>query len=224
MGFLKRMFGGGEPTLEDRIWMRSDLKTEDAVRRIAADARNDGVACIAVFHFSGTGEGLRSRLEAAGVACDEAREPDATQLEALPARVGPRSVGLLHSGGLPPEVKLGQAKRSARGGGRPCRVHLVEHYPMLYRDTHVLNLHAVLPEGSTFFGYAALDEAWLGRDLNSAVVPLLRRLGLDESEPLEHAMLSGAVRKAQERLGRRLRKSEQHADSLEEWTRLNLGD
>lgn len=222
MGFLKRLFGGGEPSLEDRIWTRSDLKMEDAVRRIAADARDDGVACLAAYHFPATGEELRSRLAAAGLTVEELREPDTTQLGAFPARLGPGSVGLLHSGGLSQEVELGRATRPAGGGGRPCRLHLVEHYPMLYRDTHVLNLGGVLPEGSAFLGYAALDEPWLDRHLSSAR-PLLERLGIDESEPLEHALLSGAVRKAQAQLGRRLRKSEQHADSLDEWVRRNLG-
>jgi hypothetical protein len=52
---------------------------------------------------------------------------------------------------------------------------------------------------------------------------LLHKLGLDPSERLDNPMVSSALARAQERIGQRLRKSEQHADSLEEWTRLNLG-
>jgi len=224
MGFLKQLFGGGgSASFEDRIWLKADLRREDAVGRIVGDAREGLVGCLAAYHFPATGEELRSRLSSEGLRVEEPGTPDGGRIESLVAGLGSGRVGLLHSAGLSQEIKLGQATRSA-SGGRPCHVHMVEHYPMLYRDTHVLNLRSVLPVGSAFFGYLALDEPWIEASLGDRgrLQELLLRLGLDPSQPLENPMVSSALGRAQKRIGQRLRKSEQQAHSLEEWTRLNL--
>jgi hypothetical protein len=225
MGFLKKLFGGGgAATFDDRIWMRSDLRREDAIARIVGDAREGLLGCLAVYHFPATGEELRARLASEGLTVEEPGSPDASRVESLVAGLGAGRVGMLHSAGLSQEIKLGKAERSA-AGGRSCNVHLVEHYPMLYRDSHVLNLVSVLPVGSAFHGYLALDEPWIDASVGDQgrLMELLHKLGLDPSERLDNPMVSSALARAQERIGQRLRKSEQHADSLEEWTRLNLG-
>ena len=94
---------------------------------------------------------------------------------------------------------------------------------MLYGDTHVLNLRAVLPVGSSFSSYSAFDEPWIAQFTEGRALELLQRLGHDESKPIAHPMISTALSRAQGQLSGRLRRNERRADSVEEWARLNLG-
>lgn len=186
--------------------MTEELKLDDVERRAGGD-------CLVVYHFAETGERLQSRLE-----CNRLRRPGTDALERL------QGVHLMDSDELPDEIKRGWGRRSRHAGDTACHVHLAEHYPIPSRDEHVLNLHSYLAPGSEFFCYVGLDEAWLEKMLGSSTRALLDQLGMSDTEPLEHSMIGGALRRAQEQLDGKRRNVESYARSSAEWMQLNVSE
>ena len=223
MGFLESLFGK-KPSFEDRVWRTSALKLEDLIGRATDDAVNDDVACLVVYHFSDTGDLLQSRFDEAGVVYERLKRPGTELLENLPVRLGATALGLLHSDEIPDEIQRGQGSRSFGASETPTQVHLAEHFPIPSRDDHVLHLHALLAPGSKFFCYVGLDEPWLAKMLGGSTRELLDRLGMDDSEPLNHAMIGSALRRAQQQLDENRRHLEDYARSCEEWMQSNVSE
>jgi hypothetical protein len=218
MGFLRRLFGG-EPACEDRFWRTTELKLADLTSRIVRDA--DPGPRLLVYHFEETGERLQAALEGRQVSFERLRQPATDALAGLGTRAARSDVVLLASEELPPEVASGLGE-SRQSSGSPGRVHLAEHFPVSSRDREVLNLTGVLPAGSRFFCYAALDEPWLAPALDSRVLELLGRMGLEEDAPIEHPILAKAARRVQAAIEGKLRGPGLAARSCEEWMRANL--
>lgn len=216
MGFLKRLFTS-KPTFEDRVWQTRELALEDLVRQVAADQRDGAVDCLVVYHFPDTEERLGSKL---GPNNQVLSRPGSDVLANLRSRAG-SAVAVLASDEIPEEVKRGRDSRRRTSGERPCHVHLAEHFPMPYRDDHVLNLGSILPSSSKFFCYVGLDESWLAANLGAEVRPLLDQLGMSDDEPLVHSMIGSALRSAQEQLANKQRGIEHQAASGDEWMALN---
>lgn len=224
MGFLNRLFGK-KPEFENRVWRTSALKFDDLGARLAAEREDERIDALVIHHFAGTGENLESRLEALDPSYKRLNRPGTESFENLRDRTG-ASLTLLASDEIPEEIKRGQAseRRSSEPGSRRCHVHLAEHFPMPYRDDHVLNLHALLPSESRFFVYAGLDEAWLGDALGDTTLELLEKLGISDDEPLSHPLIDSALRRTQEQLAQKQRGVEHNARSSEEWMERNITD
>lgn len=200
--------------------MTERRKLDDLVRRAGEDAGNEGVDCLVVYHFRDTGERLRARFHEAGLSCEEIRRPPLHVLADLSGQLGFGTVGLLDSIEAPSEIG-GARSAGARVDGRPCRLHLAEHYPIPSRDDAVLALHRFLPPGSELFGYVGLDEPWLRDVLGESARALLERLGMSEDEPIVHPMVGKALRRAQARLDESRKGAELLARSSQEWMDLN---
>jgi len=224
MGFLNRLFGN-KPTFEDRVWLTRELKLEDLALQAASDRSDDLVDCLVVCHFPETGDRLQVRLGELDADCQLLRRPGTEILENLRTRVG-STIALLASDEIPEEVKRGreQTWRSSTPTERACHVHLAEHFPIPYRDDHVLNLHRILPPKSKFSCYVGLDETWLAFVLGDSTRALLEQLGLSDDDPLIHSMIGNALRRSQEQLAEKQRGVEQHALSSEEWMELNIAE
>lgn len=217
MGFLGKLFGS-KPTFEDRAWLTRELALDDLVRRARADAADESLDCLVVYHFPDTREVLESKL---GSQCELLSRPGTEVFDDLRARAGSSSL-LLASEEIPEDIKRGRGTRGRASAGRACHVHLAEHYPIPYRDDHVLNLHSTLPAESQFVCYVGLDEAWLAAHLGDSVLPLLERLGLSDDEPLVHSMIGSSLRRAQEQLANKQRGIEHSAHSSAEWMSRNI--
>ena len=224
MGFLNRLFGK-KPTFEERVWLTRELKLEDLTLQAASDRSDDLVDCLVVYHFPDTGDRLQSRLEEIESDYQLLRRPGTEMLENQRTRIG-STIALLASDEIPEEVKRGreQGRRSSMPTERACHVHMAEHFPIPYRDDHVLNLHGILPPHSKFFCYVGLDEPWLDSVLGDSTRTLLQQLGMRDDEPLIHSMIGSALRRSQKQLAEKQNGVEQQARSSEEWMELNLAE
>ncbi len=222
MGFLNRLFGG-KPTFEDRVWFTRELKFADLRRKVALDRSDDVIDCLMVYHFPDTGDRLRSELDELDLDYQQLSRPGSEMLENFPTRIG-STIALLDSNEIPEEVKRGREKggRSTPTAQRVCHVHLAEHFPIPYRDDHVLNLSAFLPSKSQFFCYVGLDEPWFDSSFGGTTRSLLEQLGMPDDEPLVHSMIASALRRSQEQLAEKQRGIEYQARSSEVWMERNV--
>ncbi|MBL7726513.1 MAG: hypothetical protein JNM68_02455 [Dinghuibacter sp.] len=70
---------------------------------------------------------------------------------------------------------------------------------------------------------SALDEALFTAFGGNRIISLMKSLGLEEDEPVSHAMVSASIKKAQEKTDNKLTGMEQPARSQEEWMKRNVG-
>jgi hypothetical protein len=63
----------------------------------------------------------------------------------------------------------------------------------------------------------SLDEALFKTFGSSSVVDLMKKMGMQEDEPITHSMVSAAIKKAQEKIDRKFNGLEQAARSQEDW-------
>jgi preprotein translocase subunit SecA len=71
--------------------------------------------------------------------------------------------------------------------------------------------------------HLALDDPLLKVYAGEWLGPLLARLGMNEAQPIENAMIARRIKDAQDRFAKRVVDDHQ-ADSAEEWLRLNVAD
>lgn len=201
------------PTIDysDRVWIDAHRKLDGICdETIALTAR--GKAVMIVGFFDETLATLDSALRARGISFQRALSVDGSAGSRAPVWLLPashlRSTGNgSHVGGEDPDLY----------------VLFAEHHPLLSRDKAALEGVASLPFSSRILFYTALDDAIMNRFGGDRIVSLMKSLGHEENECIEHSMISSSIRKAQEKVEKKVR-SETGARSAEEWFRVNLGD
>ncbi|MBK8044067.1 MAG: hypothetical protein IPK21_16270 [Haliscomenobacter sp.] len=86
-----------------------------------------------------------------------------------------------------------------RGGGKT--VIFLEHYPLLSRETTLTK--GWKPAQALFL--TALDEPLFSRFGGDRLVNLVQQLGLEETENLEHPMITKSIARAQRKLDEKLK-------------------
>jgi preprotein translocase subunit SecA len=92
--------------------------------------------------------------------------------------------------------------------------------PLRARDQAVVAAASTLGVAVSVEFHLSFDDL-LFADIKQRVAPLLERLGMRPDEPIQHAMVSGAVERAQAQLTKRA-KGDLPAASAEEWLRTNV--
>ena len=95
---------------------------------------------------------------------------------------------------------------------------LVEHYPLASKEDAFLQ---TIPEGNIFV-LSALDEPLLAKFGGDRVADLMKKMGMQENDVVEHALVTKSLRNAQEKLEKRIT-MEQTATSMQEWFAKNSG-
>jgi hypothetical protein len=103
----------------------------------------------------------------------------------------------------------------------PLAILVAERHPRPEPDDRVVAFANSLGCRSEVAFHTSLRDPLMRVFAGPWVEDLLRRLGANESEPIESAMIARRIRAAQEKLARQA-VDDRPADSAEEWMRLNL--
>ncbi|MDZ4682716.1 MAG: hypothetical protein SH848_06355 [Saprospiraceae bacterium] len=95
-------------------------------------------------------------------------------------------------------------------------VFLLEHYPLASRETKAM--HTWKPKDMVAF--VSLEDPLLQLFGGDNLIALVKKMGLGETETLEHKMISRSIRNAQEKLDKSV-VHEQLADSQQSWFAAN---
>jgi hypothetical protein len=94
------------------------------------------------------------------------------------------------------------------------------HYPLQAKENRVLE--SLSNKGFDSFVFClSFDDPLLKMFGSENILPILERLGLEDEESLEHAMITKAIQRAREKLERKVSR-EVAADSPEEWFAKNV--
>ncbi|RYF85155.1 MAG: hypothetical protein EON98_07355 [Chitinophagaceae bacterium] len=91
-----------------------------------------------------------------------------------------------------------------------------EHFPIREKEGEVYE-RLQLKEATV---YSALDEPLLKRFGGEKIISLVKNLGANEDEAIQHSVISSSIRNAQNKLKQKV-SIEQHATSQEAWMRTN---
>lgn len=96
-----------------------------------------------------------------------------------------------------------------------------EHHPLPDTDLNILQqAHSLYPQASIRY-YLALDEPLFSHFGGERLQALMQKLGLADSDVIEHSMVSSALKNAQKKLAQTVER-ERKADTEAEWYRLNI--
>jgi hypothetical protein len=122
---------------------------------------------------------------------------------------------LLQSNNL--KVEIYMARQIAAHHIQNNQVLFFEHYPFLIKENELLEK---LQLKEAVF-YSALDEPIFMHFGGDKMISLIEQMGLSENEAIEHAMISTAIRNAQEKISKGL-VVEHSATSQAEWFSKNI--
>lgn len=220
MGIFSKLFGETAPVFDERIWLTDAAKVADLVQRVRGSSET-GSYPLVVHHFEDTGASVESALKRADVSCRRFTDFAAVRTANVSSwRAGAQAM-ILDATLLPWEVRNGETHKSPGSDAPRADVHLVEHYPLPTGDAHVLNLLPALGLTGALTCYTSLDEPWLHHFGGARLREVITRLGLDESERLEHTMITKALHKAQDRISKQT-PQEIPCATCGDWVRRNL--
>lgn len=96
-------------------------------------------------------------------------------------------------------------------------VVFAEHYPLLEKEQKLFT-DLQLKEVTV---YSSLDEALFKKFGGEKIIELMKKMGANEGESLNHPMISGAIRNAQEKVSRNI-SFDQYASSQHDWLTKNV--
>jgi len=97
-------------------------------------------------------------------------------------------------------------------------VIFAEHYPLREKE-EALYTSLKLEDVKVF---SSLDDALFQYFGGARIIEIMQKMGLQENEPVQHTMISMALKNAQEKIGKKV-SLEQSAHSQEEWFKRNVG-
>jgi hypothetical protein len=101
------------------------------------------------------------------------------------------------------------------------RIVLAERYPLQQREAEFLQKSGLGISGQKVTVYCALDDALMMQFGGEQIATLMQKIGMTETESINHSMISSSLHKAQDKLLKKVT-YEQQAKSPEEWFRMNL--
>lgn len=105
-------------------------------------------------------------------------------------------------------------------GDAPLEVIQVERHPLRKHDDAILSVLTVLPQGTQLHILHTLEDG-IFQLVGGSMEDLLRKLGLQADETLEHPLIQKSIASAQKRIEGRVRE-EIPADSFVHWRERNL--
>lgn len=96
-----------------------------------------------------------------------------------------------------------------------------EHHPLQEEDARIIEYGKTVTTNCEVVFFSCLEDELFKYFGSEQVIGAIRRLMKDDSEPLEHKMISNSIISAQRRLKTKA-KFNHRADSVEEWFKYNL--
>ena len=196
-----------------KVWLTTSVRDVRACSE-AQQALAAGGRVLIVHHFADTFDRLEPALQERGIPWVHAEYGgDITQLIGEdPARAIVVLSSKLRPATHPP------ARRDAT---RPWTIVVVGAHALLRAEEHVDRFGEGLPFQTQVVRHVALDEPTMRVFAGERVKSLMKKLGLDDSEPVDHPWVNDSVRKAQKVLEARAN-GDRPARSADEWIRLNV--
>ena len=211
------MFFNRKPQFTDRAWLEEKLKFSDALHGIQSSLQSE-IMPLCVYHFKNTGIKFERYLIDHGLHLKRLNA-----LDELDSRTGESwrksTDAILIASSMISVDHLGSKRSNIRK--KQFSLHLIEHYPIPDPDERILQFCAKRRDILDPIAYVALNEPWLVKSIGDRVIPLLEKLGLDENECLEHALISSSIRRAQQKLKESISVERPH-DSMQAWVDDNL--
>jgi len=109
---------------------------------------------------------------------------------------------------------------------REAAAHLINNNPVIFAEHYPLHgkeedLYKSLDLNETKV-FSSLDEPLFQHFGGERIIELMQKMGLQENEPVQHSMISMALKNAQEKIAKKV-SLEQSARSQEEWFKRNVG-
>ena len=92
-----------------------------------------------------------------------------------------------------------------------------EHYPLIVKEQELFEKLKL----TTAIFYTALDDALLQHFGGDKIIAMMKNLGMNENEPLEHPMISSSIRNAQDKIASKVA-FESPSRSQKDWFQNNL--
>ncbi|MBN2727954.1 MAG: hypothetical protein JXR53_01915 [Bacteroidales bacterium] len=185
---------------QDYIWMTAEMKTN----KLLALADDDKPVLI-VSSFDKTLKHLQTL------------KPSFKILESLSDTDNNSGPWLLNS------KKILEAPISQPIYSGEVHIAFTEHYPMPDKDHEIISKIASAFEHPSISFYLSLEDPLLTMFNSGKIMELMKRMGMDENDNIEHRMISSAIVNAQKKLAKKVR-LEQYYDDEETWYRMNYRD
>jgi len=121
----------------------------------------------------------------------------------------------VQAGIIEPKVTEVKHLHAAQWQNHP--VVFVEHYPLHTKEVALVNSWGK----SSIIVYSAMDEPLFRHFGSDKMVPLIKLLGMKESESIEHAYVTQSIEKGQQKIADKVL-TEQPAASQAAWMEINL--
>lgn len=206
--FLRRGAAGATTHVEaDAVWLNRRAKVGGLRRRAEENAPTRCVLVLA--QFPATLRLLGEELS--GSACS-VLEQEADTASFLGRRAG---LGLAPAWSVLDQILGADADRD-------LDVLVAERHPLRSHDDRIAEAIGRLPGRPRLTFHLSLDDSPFLEMQKERIGTLLERLGMDEDEPIQAAMVAKAIARTQARVAQRAT-GDQPADSAVEWLQLNLG-
>lgn len=116
-----------------------------------------------------------------------------------------------------PEIEL--LRNFLPGSG--TRIVLAERYPVEKKEAELIQSLRQGGIQNKVTGYCALDDLMMLRFGGEGVMDLMRKMGMSETECIQHSMITASIRNAQKKNSKKIT-YEQQAKSPDDWYRLNF--
>ena len=107
--------------------------------------------------------------------------------------------------------------KELHGNHQQQHIVFIEHYPLHEKELAMVeNLHL-----TEVIVYSALDEPLFKHLGSDKVIPMMKMMGMKETESIQHPMVTKSILKGQEKIAAQIT-VEQTASSQQEWVMKNL--
>ncbi len=218
MNFLQYLFGGGRSTFEPeavRVFLTRTARWRALCAAVRA-AQDAGERVLIVAHFPATLREAGAHLSSAGIDT-LIRDRPLTSHEA--AKRGESGSVLL----VPVPALLADDEPLAADATDvgPLSIYIPEMHPLRAAEDAVDAFAAAIPVRVRMYSYVSLEDPLIERMCGPWMRDVLRKLGMQEQEEIQSALVARQIRQAQTKVSRQV-ESFEPADSAAEWVQRTL--
>jgi preprotein translocase subunit SecA len=199
--------------IDDQVWFDSNRKLA-ALCAAAQTYTAAAKSTLILSHFPASLTKLNRLLSKSGVTTRTFSISDASHLCA--AEPGAVWTGSARAFAAANPTSVGAPAKSQ------LQIIVLEHHPRRSQDQALIEAASRLSCNGELCFCFSLDDPLLLHFNGESSQKLFKRMGIDENESLSHHLITTAIRSAQEKIERQVRRDLQ-AESIEDWFRYNLG-
>lgn len=203
---------------EDKVWIDDKRKLDGLCSDILQGVEK-GLGVLIIAHFEATRVAVGNALRERGIQHHSSLPLERTALcDASRASDGSR-VWLVLSSQIEAHTFIDRGRSNEPG----LCILVAEHHPIASRDQALIEAFTGFPCKSQIIFHLAMTDALMVHFGGEKILGLLKALGHDDETCISHTMISSSIRKAQEKIEKKVRR-ETSAESAEEWFRFNTDE